>query len=212
MTPDDLRALADAIVYRDSLAIARAADYLRACADAEPVARIYTDGWQLVPVKPTQAMIAAADDAYSRGYSGTATAHPATVYIKMLAAAPATPQPCWCHKCNAGRLVNGIPFAMTQMIACPICGNKRCPHASDHALACTASNDPIAVPAAPQAEPKRPVIEVRLDPHDGYWRVALCVGVQEFEFADTWNSQNGAESYANRLRTALGIGDSDADR
>ena len=38
MTPDDLRALADAIVYRDSLAIARAADYLRACADAQPVA------------------------------------------------------------------------------------------------------------------------------------------------------------------------------
>ena len=37
MTPDDLRALADAIVYRDSLAIARAADYLRACADEKPV-------------------------------------------------------------------------------------------------------------------------------------------------------------------------------
>lgn len=36
MTPDDLRALADAIVYRDSLAIARAADYLRACADNQP--------------------------------------------------------------------------------------------------------------------------------------------------------------------------------
>lgn len=38
MTPDELRALADAIVYRDSLAIARAADYLRAQADAQPVA------------------------------------------------------------------------------------------------------------------------------------------------------------------------------
>lgn len=36
MNPHDLRALADAIVYRDSLAIARAADYLRACADALP--------------------------------------------------------------------------------------------------------------------------------------------------------------------------------
>ena len=40
MTPDDLRALDDAIVYRDSLAIARAADYLRDCADAQPVAKI----------------------------------------------------------------------------------------------------------------------------------------------------------------------------
>lgn len=38
MDNDRLRALADAIVYRDSLAIARAADYLRACADAQPVA------------------------------------------------------------------------------------------------------------------------------------------------------------------------------
>ena len=66
---------------------------------------------------------------------------------------PAAAQPCWCHKCNEGRLVNGVPFAMTQMIVCPICGNKRCPHASDHALACTASNDPIAAPAAAQAEP-----------------------------------------------------------
>jgi len=37
MNPHELRALADAIVYRDSLAIARAADYLRACADAQPV-------------------------------------------------------------------------------------------------------------------------------------------------------------------------------
>lgn len=35
MNPHDLRALADAIVYRDSLAIARAADYLRAQADAQ---------------------------------------------------------------------------------------------------------------------------------------------------------------------------------
>ena len=38
MAPDELRALADAIVYRDSLAIARAADYLRACAEPKPLA------------------------------------------------------------------------------------------------------------------------------------------------------------------------------
>jgi len=36
MDANELRALADAIVYRDSLALARAADYLRACADAHP--------------------------------------------------------------------------------------------------------------------------------------------------------------------------------
>lgn len=27
------------------------------------------------------------------------------------------------------------------MIVCGLCGNKRCPHAADHDLACTASND-----------------------------------------------------------------------
>jgi hypothetical protein len=28
------------------------------------------------------------------------------------------------------------------MILCAICGNKRCPHATDHRLACTNSNEP----------------------------------------------------------------------
>ena len=28
------------------------------------------------------------------------------------------------------------------MVVCPICGNKRCPHATDPALACTGSNEP----------------------------------------------------------------------
>jgi hypothetical protein len=31
---------------------------------------------------------------------------------------------------------------MTRMIVCPRCGNKRCPHASDHRNACTNSNEP----------------------------------------------------------------------
>ena len=55
-----------------------------------------------------------------------------------------------CHKCwekehrtkaaGVGDVLNhpvGQP-----MIVCPICGNKRCPHASDHALPCTESNEP----------------------------------------------------------------------
>jgi len=28
------------------------------------------------------------------------------------------------------------------MILCPTCGNKRCPKAGDHNLACTGSNEP----------------------------------------------------------------------
>lgn len=53
-----------------------------------------------------------------------------------------TTPPCWCHKCNEDRFVNGIPYNLTRMILCPECGNKRCPHAADHGLACTNSNDP----------------------------------------------------------------------
>ena len=37
---------------------------------------------------------------------------------------------------------NGIPVTMYTFIVCPICGNKRCPKATDHNLACTNSNEP----------------------------------------------------------------------
>lgn len=51
---------------------------------------------------------------------------------------------CWnCHKCLCGQKTdNGLPITATRMILCAICGNKRCPHASDHTLECTGSNDP----------------------------------------------------------------------
>ncbi len=48
---------------------------------------------------------------------------------------------CWCHNCNRNVYVGGLPFALTRMILCPDCGNKRCPKATDHTLACTDSND-----------------------------------------------------------------------
>lgn len=64
MTPDDLRALADALdrIARTHAMIApaesemqhRAADYLRACAEAQPVPA----GWKLVSVEPTEAHLA----------------------------------------------------------------------------------------------------------------------------------------------------------
>ena len=43
------------------------------------------------------------------------------------------PNGCGCHKCN--------PKA-AWMVTCDICGNKRCPHATDHELDCTNSNLP----------------------------------------------------------------------
>jgi hypothetical protein len=50
-----------------------------------------------------------------------------------------------CHKC-IGRFAlrgpRGFSLSMEMMILCPDCGNKRCPKASDHQLACTGSNEP----------------------------------------------------------------------
>lgn len=60
---------------------------------------------------------------------------------------------CGCIKCTDARSVGDPtnPFAARRnpMImpegfryACEQCGNKRCPHHSDHELACTRSNEP----------------------------------------------------------------------
>jgi hypothetical protein len=41
------------------------------------------------------------------------------------------------------QMVGSISFdlRMVRMFLCPQCGNKRCPHAADHRLACTNSNE-----------------------------------------------------------------------
>lgn len=52
-------------------------------------------------------------------------------------------EPCDCLVCR-GRRFDGVPIAERMHIpirfACEICGNKRCPHHTDHRLACTGSN------------------------------------------------------------------------
>lgn len=49
----------------------------------------------------------------------------------------ADPKPeCWCETCRP------ITMQDMRMILCPSCGNKRCPHATDHRNACTGSNEP----------------------------------------------------------------------
>ena len=63
---------------------------------------------------------------------------------------------CHCHKCKDKRLseleLEAISTAEQfqamieaqgfTMILCPTCGNKRCPHASNHNLKCSGSNEP----------------------------------------------------------------------
>lgn len=57
-------------------------------------------------------------------------------------------QKCECHRCieekKLGTQVGWmwLPLSSTKMILCQLCGCKRCPHASDHDLACTESNEP----------------------------------------------------------------------
>jgi hypothetical protein len=53
---------------------------------------------------------------------------------------------CGCRQCLRDRKDenppgSGWPTELTMMILCPTCGNKRCPHATDHRHACTGSND-----------------------------------------------------------------------
>lgn len=43
---------------------------------------------------------------------------------------------CWCKKCQP------ITIHDMRMVVCPVCGNKRCPKASDHELPCSNSNVP----------------------------------------------------------------------
>lgn len=62
---------------------------------------------------------------------------------------------CWCWKCADRKLDEENKQNLSEeekmkrffrrnsfMRLCPECGNKRCPKASDHELACTNSNEP----------------------------------------------------------------------
>lgn len=52
---------------------------------------------------------------------------------------------CGCYACIGNKPSGTHPwltFGMTQMIVCAECGNKRCPHGTDHRNPCTGSNAP----------------------------------------------------------------------
>lgn len=52
---------------------------------------------------------------------------------------------CPCNRCaqEAMDADGGSPFdpRLVRMFCCVQCGNKRCPHATDHRLSCTGSNE-----------------------------------------------------------------------
>jgi hypothetical protein len=50
-----------------------------------------------------------------------------------------------CYSCVGSKPAyedSWLTVGMTQMIVCAECGNKRCPHSTDHRLDCTGSNEP----------------------------------------------------------------------
>lgn len=60
---------------------------------------------------------------------------------------------CSCYRCTIAlvereplpaseKLFGTVDPRVSRMFLCEICGNKRCPHAADHNLACTGSNEP----------------------------------------------------------------------
>lgn len=51
---------------------------------------------------------------------------------------------CGCYACIGNKPAHEdtwLTVGMTRMIVCGLCGNKRCPHGTDHRNACTASNE-----------------------------------------------------------------------
>ena len=55
-------------------------------------------------------------------------------------------EPCGCIKCQRERRSILPPGGFISVpgwrYVCEVCGNKRCPHHTDHELACTDSNEP----------------------------------------------------------------------
>lgn len=52
---------------------------------------------------------------------------------------------CGCYACIGNKPAHEgtwLTVGMTRMIVCALCGNKRCPHGTDHRNACTDSNEP----------------------------------------------------------------------
>ena len=221
MDANELRALADALddcdppYYESSpqinrsldACIAKAADYLRAQADAQPVA--VPAGWKWVPVEPTPEMLSAVGmmDGYDWHAPGCSPdADHANWYSAMIAAAPAVPQaepcignnptcPCQdgdaCHYRDAADGTKGWPVPQAEPIdPHMIVADDRFPDA--------------------QAEPKRkPLSDERIDTAlqtDPVLITRLMIGsmtVSEFRAA--------LRRLARIVERALEIGGSDAE-
>jgi hypothetical protein len=96
--------------------------------ELERALRDIIDGWALVPDEEAKKGIGLGEDRWL----GWAQDRARAALEKGRAAGSGGECGCWA--CLGG--------LATHMVLCPICGNKRCPHANDHRNACTGSNEP----------------------------------------------------------------------
>lgn len=80
---------------------------------------------------------------------------------------------CQCRQCLRDRsegteiaLGVFVPAEAQMMVLCPVCGNKRCPRATNHRFACTGSNEPGQIPDETQAEVVAQGLVLRTAPAD----------------------------------------------
>ena len=96
-----------------------------------------------------------------------------------------------CHQC----FHDSKAMFLNRMILCPTCGNKRCPKASDHSLACTGSNDP-GQPGSVYGRPK-PTVWVALNDK----QIQDCVDASYFHTA--WSSDLDVPTLAANISQKL---------
>lgn len=111
----------------------------------------------VVPLEATDAMMDAMFDAARQRErhmdGGVGYVQLRAAWEAALAARPAAPtqsaaqtgEACRCSRCVneavAAEGGSGFDTRLMQMFLCTQCGNKRCPHATDHRLSCTNSNE-----------------------------------------------------------------------
>lgn len=124
--------------FATSLVIALTALVVLAIAGLFEVASMYTDAAKDATEKDRRI-----EDLEAALEQATRTAPVVDMPVPLLSVVP--PVGCGnCQQCLVDTPVSPdswLTVPMTRMIVCPSCGNKRCPKASDHTLACTASNE-----------------------------------------------------------------------
>jgi hypothetical protein len=128
---------------------ARAARLAEVVARVEALADELADWTWTAPVGPGNASYANGYENGCRSVADTlsaALASPASV-PETSVAGPESAEGTDCGSCwvcigdkPAG--VSGLTIGATRMIVCSECGNKRCPHGTDHRNECTGSNEP----------------------------------------------------------------------